>query len=129
MPKLSKYSYFSLFLFFLLSSCHFDFGRGRHVDCTSFVKEQKNSFCIPNLCGLNIAKDAILTGPEAEFLSVGNREHPREWWWSVVSFPWDAHQPWMGPSWMRCLRVPSSVGLLAGVRQHRHPCVRAGLEH
>lgn len=42
-------------------------------------REEKNTFCIPNLCGLNIAKDAILTGPEAEFLSVENRQNPREW--------------------------------------------------
>lgn len=49
------------------------------MDCMSFAKEEKNTFCIPNLCGLNTAKDAILRGPEAEFLSVENRQHPREW--------------------------------------------------
>lgn len=42
-------------------------------------REEKNTFCIPNFCGLNIAKDAILTGPEAEFISVENRQNPREW--------------------------------------------------
>jgi len=67
---------------------------GRHGLRALSKKREKYTFCIPNLRGLNIAEDAILTGLVTEFLSVENRQHPREWKCEVLSYPCDAPQPW-----------------------------------
>jgi len=50
---------------------------------------------------LNIARDAILTGPEAEFLSVKKTAPQGMVMQNFISFLRDAHQRWKWPSWMR----------------------------
>lgn len=81
--------------FFKFYLCHFDCGVGGRYGLHALSKKrEKYTFCIPNLCGLNIAEDAILTGLVTEFLSVESRQHPWEWKCEVLSYPCDAPQPW-----------------------------------